>query len=144
MNMATFRLLAFALSVFTSLIFCNITPAKSLTEGIDDIFGQLTGAGQPEFLDPDDAFILSTEVVSGNLVNVHWEIAEGYYLYQDKFSFLFQNKNITQNGNITIIDIRLPEGKLKNDPDFGIVQVNYHEVDAQLTLQRNYSATAKD
>ena len=140
MNMATFRLLALALSVFTSFIFCNISPAISLTEGIDDIFGQLTRAGQPEFLDPDDAFILSTEVVSENLVNVHWEIAEGYYLYQDKFSFLFQNKNVTRNDNITIIDVQLPEGKLKNDPDFGSVQVNYHEVDAQLTLQRNYNA----
>ena len=59
MNMAVFRLPAFSLAVITSLIFCNISSAKSLAEGIDNIFDQLTGAGQPEFLDPADAFILS-------------------------------------------------------------------------------------
>lgn len=136
MNMAVFRLPAFSLAVITSLIFCNISSAKSLAEGIDNIFDQLTGAGQPEFLDPDDAFILSAEVVSRDAVNVHWGIAEGYYLYQDKFKFSFQNDNIS------IVDIRLPEGKLKNDPDFGSVWVNYHEVDVQLTLQRGDEAVS--
>ncbi len=136
MTMAVFRLPALALAVITSLMFCNISSAKSLAEGIDDIFGQLTGAGQPEFLDPDDAFILSAEVVSRDVVNVHWEIAEGYYLYQDIFKFSFQNDNIS------IVDVRLPEGKLKNDPDFGSVRVNYHEVDAQLTLQRSDEAVS--
>ncbi|MEE8233969.1 MAG: protein-disulfide reductase DsbD, partial [Gammaproteobacteria bacterium] len=62
--------------------------------------------------------------------------AEGYYLYQDIFKFSFQNDNIS------IVDIRLPEGKLKNDPDFGSVRVNYHEVDAQLTLQRSDGAVS--
>ncbi len=136
MNMEVFRLPALALAVITSLMFCNISSAKSLAEGIDDIFGQLTGAGPPEFLDPDDAFILSAEVVSRDVVNVHWEIAEGYYLYQDIFKFSFQNDNIS------IVDVRLPEGKLKNDPDFGSVRVNYHEVDAQLTLQRSDEAVS--
>jgi len=136
MNMAVFRLPAFCLAVITSLIFCNISSAKSLVEGIDNIFDQLTGAGQPEFLDPDDAFILSAEVVSRDAVNVHWGIAEGYYLYQDKFKFSFQNDNIS------VVDISLPEGKLKNDPDFGSVWVNYHEVDVQLTLQRGDEAVS--
>ena len=136
MNMAVIRLPAFVLAVITSLIFSEISSAKSLAEGIDKLFVQLTEASQPEFLDPDDAFILSAEAVSRDVVNVHWEIAEGYYLYRDKFKFSFQNNNIF------IVDTRLPEGKLKNDPDFGSVRVNYHEVDIQLTLQSSDEAVS--
>ena len=136
MNIAVIRLPAFVLAVITSLIFSEISSAKSLAEGIDKLFVQLTEASQPEFLDPDDAFILSAEAVSRDVVNVHWEIAEGYYLYRDKFKFSFQNNNIF------IVDTRLPEGKLKNDPDFGSVRVNYHEVDIQLTLQSSDEAVS--
>ena len=59
MNMAVIRLPAFVLAVITSLIFSEISSAKSLAEGIDKLFVQLTEASQPEFLDPDDSFILS-------------------------------------------------------------------------------------
>ena len=129
MNMAALRLLALVLAVITSATFISVSSAGSLSDGIDNIFGELVGAEQLEFLDPEDAFIVSAEAVSENVINVNWQIAEGYYLYKDKFKFSLQGDNIT------IIDTRLPEGKLKNDPDFGSVWVIYHDVDAQLTVQ---------
>ena len=129
MIMAAFRLLALVLAVTISATFFNLASAGSLSDGIDNIFGKLTGAEQPEFLDPDEAFIISAEAVSGNVVNVHWQIADGYYLYKDKFKFSLEA------AGLTITDVRLPEGKLKNDPDFGSVWVNYHDVDAQLTIK---------
>ncbi len=135
MNMAALRLLALVLAVTTSAIFFNIASAGSLSDGIDNIFGKLTRAEQAEFLDPEEAFIVSAEAISGNVINVQWQIAEGYYLYKDKFKFSIKGDKLT------ITDVRLPEGKLKNDPDFGTVWVNYHYVDALLTIQRNEAAT---
>jgi len=136
MNMAAHRLLALVLAVTTSASFINVASAGSLSDGIDNIFGKLTGTEQPEFLDPEDAFIVSAEAVSENVVNVRWQIAEGYYLYKNKFKFE------PQSDIFTITDIKLPEGKLKNDPDFGSVWVNYHDVDAQLTLLRRDESTS--
>ena len=59
MNTAAFRLLSLVLAVTTSATSYNIVLAGSLSDGIDNIFGKLTGAEQPEFLDPDEAFIVS-------------------------------------------------------------------------------------
>ena len=136
MNIAALRLLALVLAVTTSATFFNIASAGSLSDGIDNIFGTIIGAEQPEFLDPEEAFIVSAEAISEDVINVRWQIAEGYYLYKDKFKF-----SITDNTH-TISDVKLPEGKLKNDPDFGSVWVNYHDVDAQLTIQRNEAAVS--
>ena len=44
------------------------------------------GASQPEFLDPDIAFQLDTELRDGKL-HAHWSIADAYYLYRNKFAF---------------------------------------------------------
>jgi len=134
--MAALRLLALVLAVITSATFICVSSAGSLSDGIDNIFGELVGAEQLEFLDPEDAFIVSAEAVSENVINVNWHIAEGYYLYKDKFKFSLQGDNIT------IIDIRLPEGKLKNDPYFGSVWVTYHDIDAQLTVQIKEAAVS--
>lgn len=142
MNTAALRLLAIVLAVTPLATSNNIASAGSLSDGIDNIFGKLTGAEQPEFLDPDKAFIVSAEAVSKNVIIVQWQIAEGYYLYKDKFKFSIQNDNIGQGDDLTITDVKLPEGKLKNDPDFGSVWVNYHNVDAQLTVQGKDAAVS--
>jgi len=130
MKMAALRLLALVLAVTTSATFFSIASANTFSDGIDKLFGKLIGAEQPEFMDPDEAFIVSAKAVSENVIKVQWQVADGYYLYKDKFQFSLQGDDLT------ITDIKLPEGKLKNDPDFGSVWVNYHDVDAQLTIQR--------
>ena len=136
MKMAVLRLLALVLSVTTTATFYSVASADTFSDGIDNIFGKLTGAEQPEFLDPEEAFIVSANAVSENLISVQWQIADGYYLYQDKFQFSIPGDDLT------ITDVKLPEGKLKNDPDFGSVWVNYHGVDAQLTFQRKDAAAS--
>ncbi len=136
MNMAVLRLLALVLAVTTSATFFSIASANTFSDSIDNIFGKLTGAKHPEFLDPEEAFIVSAKAVSENVIKVQWQIADGYYLYKDKFQFSLQGNDLT------ITDIKLPEGKLKNDPDFGSVWVNYHDVDALLTIQRKEDAAS--
>ena len=87
-----------------------------------------------ELLEPDQAFAFSTEVRDANTVVTRWQIAEGYYLYGNKFSF-----TVTKPGGITVGEVRLPPGKKKNDEFFGEMEVYYHDVEAVVPLNRTQS-----
>lgn len=140
MNITTDRLYALTFAIITSIIFLTTASAASLSDSVDNVFSKFTGIQQDEFLDPDDAFIVSAEAISENVINVHWQIADGYYLYSDKFQFSIQQSNLKNSP--TISDIQLPPGKLKNDPNFGSIRVNYHDIDAQISIQRNNSTAS--
>lgn len=44
-------------------------------------------AGAQEYLSPDDAFKFSARMIDANTVLVRYEIADGYYLYRERFHF---------------------------------------------------------
>lgn len=85
-----------------------------------------------EFLHPDVAYILSPNVRDSKTVVVRWTIADGYYLYRDKFKFAVKDGLGVELGTI-----ELPPGKVKEDEFFGRVEVFYKQVAATITLQRN-------
>jgi len=90
-----------------------------------------------EFLTPDQAFAFSSEVVDGNNIRVSWNIADGYYLYRDKFKFELKDTN-----GITIGAANFPRGEIKNDEYFGDMEVFHDNVDANVALLRtNLTAT---
>jgi thiol:disulfide interchange protein DsbD len=45
----------------------------------------LPGAEDP--LSPEDAFVASVQLIESNTITLHFDIADGYYLYRDKLSF---------------------------------------------------------
>ncbi|MGA7966199.1 MAG: protein-disulfide reductase DsbD domain-containing protein, partial [Gammaproteobacteria bacterium] len=71
------------------------------------------------FLPPDQAFHLTSHGVAGG-VELHWQIADGYYLYQRQFKF----KALT--GALGRVDF--PPGTIKQDPNFGRVTVYHHRL----------------
>ncbi|MDX2478349.1 MAG: protein-disulfide reductase DsbD [Gammaproteobacteria bacterium] len=77
------------------------------------------GAGEGEFLPPDEAFQLSVKMVSDNKVALSVMIAEGYYLYREKFAF----ESATEG--ISILPYELPAGDIKEDEFLGRTEV-YH------------------
>lgn len=77
------------------------------------------GAGEDEFLPPDEAFQLSVKMVSDNKVALSVMIAEGYYLYREKFAF----ESATEG--ISILPYELPAGDIKEDEFLGRTEV-YH------------------
>ncbi len=103
----------------------------------DTLLSRLAGGNSPseEILPEDKAFRISSEIINGTRIALIWHIADGYYLYRDKFGFAFDNEAIK------ITDVSLPGGVYKDDPDFGGVMVNYGSVDAILTLDRPAVAT---
>lgn len=96
--------------------------------------GALFGTNVGEFLDPEVAFVLSARADDGNTIAVRWAIADGYYLYRDKFKFA-----LVEAAGTELESVAIPQGVIKEDPYFGRVAVLYKE--AQVTLKLRRSAT---
>ena len=107
------------------------TPAPGPLAGLVELGEQLGLGGQDEFLDPDVAFQLSTEVLDAHTLLVNLQIADGYYLYRDKFKFE------TDSPDITLLPASLPPGEVKEDPLFGRVEVYHNDAEARIPLRRD-------
>ena len=90
--------------------------------------GIATGGG--EFLDPEVAFRFFADMVDDYTVRVRWDIADGYYLYKEKFGFE-GNSSTAQLGRP-----QLPDGKPKYDEFFGDVEVFYGQKDILIPISR--------
>ena len=91
---------------------------------------------QPKFLSPDEAFIMSHELINDKHVRVSWKIEPGYYLYMGMFEFESLNKDNK------IHRIEMPEGKKKTDEFFGEVDIYYFSTSADIYLENSITETA--
>ncbi len=71
--------------------------------------------GSKDLLAVDQAFVLSAKAISSDLIEVSWDITEGYYLYRNKTSIASQSTDI----ELGVPD--MPVGKTKHDDFFGDV-----------------------
>ncbi|MBS1197584.1 MAG: Protein-disulfide reductase [Proteobacteria bacterium] len=84
-----------------------------------------------DFLDPREAFVAKVQAIDAQTIEVNFTIAKGYYLYRDKFKFAADNLVIATPG--------FPQGKEKDDENFGKVEVYYDQVSIRLPVERNAS-----
>ena len=70
-----------------------------------------------ELLPPDQAFKISAKAVTFDQLEISWEIAEGYYLYQNKMQFKSKTEHIQK---VTPV---FPAGETKHDDFFGNVVI---------------------
>src|SRR5262245_54192474 len=75
-------------------------------------------AGQDELLEPDKAFRFSAQALDANTAEIRYRIADGYYLYRDRFRF------VAEPASVTLGTPRFPEGEIHEDKYFG-KQVTY-------------------
>jgi len=74
-----------------------------------------------EFLDPQAAFKFSAKVVEGKAIAVTYEIADGYYMYRERFKFVADGA--------TLGEPQIPPGKVKYDETFAKnVETYRHQV----------------
>ena len=112
--------------------------AGDLGDRLVALFGGTTSAGSSEILTAEEAFQLSAQGSSGkDRLIVRWDIADGYYLYRDKFALA------TEDDDIRLREFSVPPGKLKSDPDFGQVEVNYRNVEIQVPVERISNGTVQ-
>ncbi len=90
----------------------------------------IASAQSPEedFLRPEQAFILAEPVSSDDGIVLEWDIADGYYLYQNKF------RVDAVDPQIELGVTELSPAKPKQDPLFGEVQVYYNAARLQVPV----------
>ena len=103
----------------------GVTSLKSLSE----LLGQSAG-GEQEFLEPDQAFKMDLQVTDGNKLRAQFQVADGYYLYQDKIKI----KSLVEG--VRVGNVRLPPGKEKQDEYFGKIIAYYGNFAVDVPLTR--------
>lgn len=91
----------------------------------------LAHGAEAELLDPEKAFRFSARLAAVNMVEVRYQIAPGYYMYRDKFSFAIDPAGVKLGAP------QLPTGKIKEDQFFGKVEVYRDAVTILLPLQQD-------
>ena len=95
--------------------------AQSIGERLKDLVGSDNDSfSRYGILDPDQAFRLTAKPLDPDTVQFTWVVAEGYYLYRDKFSLV----SLADDVRIDQTALRIPRGKVKQDESFGEVEVN--------------------
>ena len=87
------------------------------------------GAATPELLEPEKAFRFSARPLGEDAVEVHFAIAEGYYLYRERLRF------DTQGGEARLGKPELPAGIPHKDEFFGEMQIYRKEARIRLPVQ---------
>ena len=84
----------------------------------------LTQAAEP--LSPDQAYRFSAVALDAHTLEARWRIADGYYMYRDKFKFSLTGGALGA--------VQLPPGKMKQDELFGKVETYRDEVAIRLPI----------
>ncbi|HUW26520.1 MAG TPA: protein-disulfide reductase DsbD [Gallionella sp.] len=111
---------------FVLLLLCFMTS----TVNAGGLLDRLGGAKQPNFLPPDQAFVLQVTPQDAYTLQANFEITPGYYLYHDKIRFE------VQDGAARILAMNLPRGVMKQDPSFGNTEVFQRSFQAEISLDR--------
>jgi thiol:disulfide interchange protein DsbD len=88
------------------------------------------GSKKTIFLPADKAFVLTVQAEDRHTLLAYFNITPDYYLYRNKINF-----NIA-NDKFHIAHIELPNGEVKNDPNFGPLEVYHQSFQARIILDK--------
>ena len=108
--------LSYLLLLTFTMLSTPISNAGNVSNATKSLFSNDTS--ENEFLSPDAAFGLEIDRAN-NQINANFKVAPGYYLYKERIKFVLSP---TQDH-----EIRLPKGDIKNDPNFGKMEVYHHD-----------------
>lgn len=106
----------------------ELPPGPIAASGLSGSLFAGADPGQP--LPVEAAFVPNPRFDAANELTVAWDIAPGYYLYRDKFTFA------VDSGEIQFGPARLPSGVAHNDQNFGDVEVYYGRVEIVVPFAR--------
>lgn len=93
-----------------------------------DSLPSLGAAKKPTFLPPDQVFKVDVVAQDALTLQVNFNIKQGYYLYRDRISFK------TSDDAVKLGEPTFPKGEVKNDPNFGVIEVFHHSFQAALPM----------
>jgi len=91
---------------------------------------------EEEFLSPDAAFGLdiSTDTTqAAHQIHAKFKVAPGYYLYKERIKFVLTPSPAHE--------VRLPAGDIKDDPNFGKMEVYHHDFTGVIALENSSDET---
>ena len=83
-----------------------------------------------EILPPDQAFQFTYKVKKADRLLLSWDIANGYYLYRNKF------KVVSLTPGIKVGEPSFPASHTKHDATFGNVEIFRDHLEVEVLLQR--------
>src|SRR6266853_4138120 len=86
-------------------------------------------AGADELLEPDKAFGFSARALDAATVEVRYAIADGYYLYRDRFRFA------AEPASVALGQPQFPKGQIHEDKFFGKQETYRKEVRIRLPVE---------
>lgn len=104
-------------------------PAGSKPTGIDAVLSAAK-SGEDKFLPPDQAFRFDASAEGSDRVRLHWDIAEGYYLYRARI------KVSTPSTHAQLGQPEFPTGQFKTDEYFGRQEIYHRELVVTLPVAR--------
>lgn len=91
--------------------------------------GDSLGAGaDDEFLEPDAAFVFSSDPEGSDHLQLRWDIAPDYYLYRERMKFA------VVEGDLALGEPSFPTGEIKEDEFFGRMEVYHDTLQVQLPI----------
>ncbi|MGB9429658.1 MAG: protein-disulfide reductase DsbD [Gammaproteobacteria bacterium] len=97
------------------------------------------GKSSGGFPPPDQVFHFTAYAKDASTMAVSWQIADGYYLYRQKFHFASNDPNLALGAP------DFPQGQIESDQYFGTSEIYRHQVDAVIPVTgntRNFMLTA--
>src|SRR5713101_1551695 len=88
------------------------------------------GASADELLEPDKAFRFSARALDAGTAEVRYAIADGYYLYRERFRFAAEPAT-----TVTLGRPQFPKGEIHEDPFFGRQETYRKEVRIRLPIE---------
>jgi thioredoxin:protein disulfide reductase len=88
-------------------------------------------ASADDLLEPEKAFRLSARALDPSAVEVRFQIADGYYMYRDKFRFA------AAGGDAKLGEPHFPQGQRKKDEFFGDVETYRKQVAIRVPVTGN-------
>ncbi len=88
------------------------------------------GGNAEELLEPEKAFRFSAQAIDASSIEVRFAIADGYYLYRERFRFALEGSTAARLGQPDF-----PRGKLHKDEFFGEMETYRKEVRIRLPVE---------
>ena len=114
-----------------------LTPVSVSALPLDDVFNHSqAGLGQDPVnkepaLPAREAFVYEAIGLTSESILVRFTIQPGYYLYRDKFDF-----RVVGDSGFEVREVEMPQGIIKDDPEFGPVEVYYGQIEVPVYVTR--------
>lgn len=98
---------------------------------VDPLAGLAASGRSDQALAADSAFVYEAIGFNADTILVRMTAQPGYYLYRDKFGF-----RVADSSDFSVREVSLPDGVIKDDPEFGSVPVIYGQVEIPVRVNR--------